>query len=204
MTVSPRERRKARTRQAVMQAALEMVRENGPNGLSLRAVAKRVDYSPAALYEYFGSKDELMDALCLEGYQRFTAYLQSVPVDAADPATYLVNVGLKYIDFAIANPEHFRLIFDRIGENVRGTIGPSGSEEDDSAWNVLINAVRMNVAAGNFKAETDDDVMGIALGCWQMVHGMAIMQITIFAGNEDAMRMLNEQTLRKLQVGYRP
>ena len=48
-----------RTQQNIIQAAHELIQENGFNRLSLRAIAKRVQYAPASLYEYFDNKDAI-------------------------------------------------------------------------------------------------------------------------------------------------
>ncbi len=62
-----RQRRHVRTKQAILDAALEIVIQDGPAALSMRALAERIDYSPAGLYEYFGSKEEIIAAVCDEG-----------------------------------------------------------------------------------------------------------------------------------------
>ena len=59
---TPRERRYARTRQEILDAAMELVQEKGPDKLSMRELARRVDYSPAGLYEYYENKDEIIVA----------------------------------------------------------------------------------------------------------------------------------------------
>jgi AcrR family transcriptional regulator len=83
---TPRERRSERSRQSILQAALELVIEKGLSKLSLREIARRADYSPAGLYEYFGSKDEIIEALVRDANQRFFEHLsrisRSLPVKA--------------------------------------------------------------------------------------------------------------------------
>ena len=50
----------ARTQQAILDAARAIIHEQGPDKLSMRAIADRIDYSPAGLYEYYGSKEEII------------------------------------------------------------------------------------------------------------------------------------------------
>ena len=76
--LSPRERRHQRTQQAILDAALEIIHEKGVDGLSIRAIADKIDYSPAGLYEYYGSKEEIIAALCMQGLERFGRHLASV------------------------------------------------------------------------------------------------------------------------------
>ena len=57
--LTPRQRRHLRTKDAILDAARQIIATEGAEKLSMRAIAKRIDYSPAGLYEYFGSKDVL-------------------------------------------------------------------------------------------------------------------------------------------------
>ena len=70
--LSPRAKRHQRTRDAILEAARHIVHEDGIGGLSMREIARRIEYSPAGLYEYFGSKEEIIDAICEEGFRRLT------------------------------------------------------------------------------------------------------------------------------------
>ena len=99
MKTKPRERRQERTRQAIINSALHLIREKGPNELSLREVARRIDYSPAGLYEYFDSKEDLVQAVCSEAEGRLRDALQSVD-PTLETVEYLVELGLAYIRFA--------------------------------------------------------------------------------------------------------
>ena len=108
--LSPRERRRQRTEQAILDAARQIIREQGIDALSMRGIADAIDYSPAGLYEYFGSKEEIVYAVIGQGFERFTRALQSV--DGSLPAAeYMVEMGMAYIDFATRNPDFFLLMF---------------------------------------------------------------------------------------------
>jgi AcrR family transcriptional regulator len=74
--MQPRERRFQRTRQAILDAALAIIREEGPAALNMRALAERSDYSAAGLYEYFGGKDEIIAAVCQEGHDRLASHMR--------------------------------------------------------------------------------------------------------------------------------
>src|SRR5947209_11755605 len=71
-----RGRRHARTVQAVLDAALEIIAESSIEALSMREIARRVEYSPSGLYEYFASKDELLGALCRQGFEKLTEHIK--------------------------------------------------------------------------------------------------------------------------------
>ena len=66
-----KELRHQRIRGQILQAAKELLLENGHDNFSLRGIARRVQYSPAALYEYFDNKDHIIDELCLQTETEF-------------------------------------------------------------------------------------------------------------------------------------
>ena len=111
--LSPREKRQARTRQEILDAALDLINEQGPDKFSLRALARRVEFSPAGLYEYFDGKEDIIDAVCEEGERRLRHYLQDVPADLPPDRT-IVELGRAYIQFALQNEEHFMLMFAQV------------------------------------------------------------------------------------------
>ena len=171
-TTTPRERRAQNTRQAILDAARELVSEHGPYGLSLREVARRIDYSPAGLYEYFDSKDELLAAVLEEGFARFGTYLMGVPLDLP-PRSYLLELGMAYLRFAQENPQHFMLIF-----NSPSVCDAPAAEElvSHTTFAALVTAVRRCIEAGDFPvAYPEEELVFLA---WSLVHGMATLQLT--------------------------
>ena len=113
--LTPREARQAKTRQQILDAALAIVGEEGADKLSLRALATRVQYSPAGLYAYFDGKDAIIDAVCEEGDQLLRHYLRRVPTDLL-PGDYFVELGQAYIQFALDNEAYFMLMFARVAD----------------------------------------------------------------------------------------
>ena len=136
--LTPREKRQARTRQEILDGALALIREDGPEKLSMRALAKRVDYSPAGLYEYFAGKDEIIDAVCAEGDRRLRHYLGQVSLELP-PDAYFIELGRAYVQFALQNEAHFMLMFTRVRDG-----GPITYEDvaGDETYGILLNAVQ--------------------------------------------------------------
>ena len=157
---SPRKRRAARTRQAIIDAARDMISEQGIHNISLRAIARRVDYSPAGLYEYFGSKEEIVAAVVDDGFARFARYLNSVPQELP-PLEYLKQLGQAYMRFAEQNPQHFMLIFN--------TLGLYQSRSDfisHSTFHTLTNALQRAIDSGDIR--TERPLLELAYGAWAL------------------------------------
>ena len=64
------DRDRAAVRDAILHAARELFVTEGYRPVSMRRIAERIEYSPAAIYGYFTSKDEIFFALAEEGFRR--------------------------------------------------------------------------------------------------------------------------------------
>ena len=99
-------------RVALLAAAETELAERGIEAFSLRAVAKRAGVSHAAPAHHFGDANGLLTALAGEGYSRFLATQRQREAQAApDARAQLIASGLGYVDFALARPALFRLMF---------------------------------------------------------------------------------------------
>lgn len=98
-------------RAALLAAAEAELADKGVEGFSLRSVAKRAGVSHAAPAHHFGDTQGLLTALAAEGFRRFQATLDAREVGATDLRDRAIRAGLGYLDFALARPALFRLIF---------------------------------------------------------------------------------------------
>jgi AcrR family transcriptional regulator len=98
------------TRQAILDAALELFLANGYAQVSIRNIAVKVEYSPGAIYSYFTSKDEIFFALAEEGFRLLGTRL---PAHAAsdDPLDDVRAVAWRLYEFSKEQPEYFALVF---------------------------------------------------------------------------------------------
>lgn len=189
--LTPRERRQARTREEILDAALTLINEKGSDDFSLRELARRVDYSPAGLYEYFDSKDDIVAAVCHEGHKRLQNYLRAAP-DTLPLDLYLVEMGLAYVRFAEQNEEHFRLMFTRVPEDLPI---PYGALKTDETYGILLDAVQICIDARVVKPRPTYGLDEIAYGFWVLVHGMAMLRLTGLRNVEYDFEAANRRTL---------
>jgi AcrR family transcriptional regulator len=180
MDSTPRERRHERTRSAILEAARKIIASEGPEALSMRAIAQHIDYSPAGLYEYFDSKEEIVAAVCEQGHRRLTEYMQRA--DASLPADeYLLELGLAYLDFAQRNPDFFLLMFVNPSTSVDPRMGPdqvmAQMNSQTSSFSLLLQAITRGVEEGVFRTQPGYGVLEMAFTAWAMVHGIAMLRI---------------------------
>lgn len=175
-TIPPHERRQQKTREAILSTALELIVEKGPDGLSLREIARRIDYSPAGLYEYFGSKDEIIQAVCSEADDRLRAYLEAVPADEYSPREYLFELGEAYLNFARQNPEHYLFAFT-YQEMSTTTEKRQGFEiPADDTFMIIVRAVQLAIDAGTIQEKPGFQAIEIAYSMWALGHGLAMLE----------------------------
>jgi AcrR family transcriptional regulator len=100
-------------REALLAAALEILEAEGLAQLSLRKVSSKVGVSHAAPAHHFPTFGHLLTGLASVGYRRFDAAMKKARMRAArDPAAQMRAGGKGYLDFAVANPALFRLMFN--------------------------------------------------------------------------------------------
>lgn len=101
-------------RTALLAAAEAELTDKGVEGFSLRSVAKRAGVSHAAPSHHFGDTGGLLTALAAEGFTQFQDTLDAREAGATDAREKAVRAGLGYLEFAVARPTLFRLIFSSV------------------------------------------------------------------------------------------
>jgi AcrR family transcriptional regulator len=96
-------------RAALVRAAFALARRDGPEGVTLRAVAKRAKVSEAAPYHHFKDKRALLAAAAGVGFEQLDALVGDAETD--DPAEAVSRFAASYVGFAIEEPGAFRLMF---------------------------------------------------------------------------------------------
>lgn len=203
--LSPRERRHQRTQQAIIEAARQIIRESGVDALSIRAIAERIDYSPAGLYEYFGSKEEIVAAVCAQDFERFARRLGQVDRSLA-PTEYLMELGLSYIDFAMRNPDAFLLMFTTfpLSQSNQPQAPAEVLEEmmtEESAFTILVRGVQRCIDEGIGRTKPGFGVVEMAYSLWSLVHGLAMLRVTNGSVMPFDYNIVERETLRRFGVG---
>jgi len=105
-----REQGHERLRHNVVEAASNLLVEEGPDALTVRRIAQELECSTKIIYTMFQGKEGLADALYLEGCERLGHLIGQVQW-VTNPAEYLYKVAWAYWAFALANPGYYRVMF---------------------------------------------------------------------------------------------
>jgi AcrR family transcriptional regulator len=105
------DRDRHRIRQAILDAARELFIAEGYQNVSMRKIADRIEYSPAAIYSYFPGKDDIFFALAAEGFRVLADGVSAAVAGVEDPLDRLRRGLWAFYQFSKGNPEYFALMF---------------------------------------------------------------------------------------------
>jgi AcrR family transcriptional regulator len=94
-------------RTLILQAAREIIRIDGMEKLSIRKIAKRINFTASNIYYYFHDKEDIVNNLMVEAYQKLTHSLASVQSVDENSQERLRDGLRKYIELALENPEEY-------------------------------------------------------------------------------------------------
>jgi AcrR family transcriptional regulator len=100
--------RQEEIRKLILDAAREIIAKEGFQGLSIRKITNRIEYSPAIIYHYFKDKNEIVESLVSEAYGQILATISSVKRNEAEPEKEMKEVFINYIEAALASPEVYK------------------------------------------------------------------------------------------------
>ncbi|MDT7572213.1 MAG: hypothetical protein QOE05_2387 [Actinomycetota bacterium] len=163
----------AELRGEVLRAAMDLLSETGEeDAVSLRAVAQRVGVSVPSIYLHFADKQALLDAVCEEVFTALDARMQEAAREATDVFDGLRRQGVAYVQFAVANPEHYRIVLMRKHESQI-----SGERADlmmaSGAFAHFVASVQECVDAGILEGDASE----LALRLWAAAHGVAALLV---------------------------
>lgn len=172
-----RERERATARESILSAARDMARRDGWDAVTMRRLAEEIEYSTNFAYRYFTGRDDILLALVREGFTRLrdamaTAgeHAESTPggssVGASGTAASAVRrAGHAYLDFALADPDVFQLMYGLGGVHVPAT---DTWDEGQAIGDVLTGLL---AAAGDTEPERH------VLQLWATAHGLIALQV---------------------------
>ncbi|MBP2654671.1 MAG: transcriptional regulator [Firmicutes bacterium] len=102
-----REREKEEMRKLILDAAAEIIFLDGIDKLSIRKIAERIEYSPSIIYHYFNNKDNILNQLMSNAYQKIITALSSAKLSSDHPVERLKDATRNYIETALSMPNEY-------------------------------------------------------------------------------------------------
>jgi AcrR family transcriptional regulator len=160
-------------RQSLIDAAIALISEEGIGDLSLRQVARRAGVSHNAPYRHFEDKEALLAAVAEQGFQSLRAAMESAQqVIPSDSSQRLEAIGIAYVNFALAHPAYYRLMFGDYRYNFSKY--SAVAEAAQQSFMVLASAIREGQVAGIFRSA---DPVDMARVTWSLLHGQSMLAL---------------------------
>lgn len=141
--------------------------------MSIRAVADGAGVTPPSIYLHFADKNALMAEVCRGEFATFHATLVAAIEGVDDPLDRLRAMGHAYVNFGLANPETYRVLFMHKPDQ-----GPASEDLPEllaeGGFGLLVDEVQRCIDAGLLAGETAD----VAVQLWTGVHGVTSLLIS--------------------------
>ncbi|PWJ56738.1 AcrR family transcriptional regulator [Dyadobacter jejuensis] len=165
-----RERLRKQVRADIIRTAKDIARESGWTSVSIRKIAEVIEYSPPILYEYFESKDKLLEAIRMEGFERLNTIFVSLRTHYSNPQKQLVEVARHIWEFAIENPEIFQVMFNLEGAycDSKRSYAEAMRIKDNPVWEMI----------AHLRPKSADAVTKTYYEFWCLTYGFVSMTMT--------------------------
>jgi AcrR family transcriptional regulator len=192
-------------RERIVEAARDIVSEEGLDALSMRALGVRVGYSPATIYLHFQDKDELLHSVMEEGFKRLAATME-VELAALGPdaaaGDRLAGKARAYARFAVENTGYFRAMFEIPG--VARLVGCPESAVGPASRSAAVDLLREAEAGGELRVEDADRA---SLLGWGLMHGLTSLYLSghlaaHVGGHEEFMELI-EGAIEAIRSGWK-
>jgi AcrR family transcriptional regulator len=174
-----REQNRREMRTAILDAARTIVDERGADKLTLRGIAQRLGYSAGAIYDYFPSKDHILQALYFLGTDGLGQQMRST-VEALPAGTSTVDAILAlartYRAYAHAHVDLYWLAFSGLKERPDAQFAIDPEEKQIVGFAPLLQIIDAGVADGTLVDTVDP--LAIAIAAWSSVHGFVSLELS--------------------------
>lgn len=178
----------------VLRAAIHILDSEGPDGFTVRAIAKEAGIAPMAIYNHFDGMNGVLEALWTEGFELLD---DAVSFASDDALADLMNAGAGYRGFALANRGLYTVMFMHRFR----TFSPSEAARGESLrpFESLVGIVERCQRIGLFAQATASDV---AQAIWSSCHGYVSLELLgiNFSADPEA---TYESLLATLREGFR-
>ena len=170
-----KQRERTEVREKILDAALDFFATEGVEGVTMRALADAIEYSPPVIYAHFRDKDAIIRELCNRQLRALAKSFATI-AGVADPVERLRGIGRAYVDFALEHPSHFRFMFltahplpaDESDDLLRG-------DPREDAYAFLKMTVQTAIDSGQLRPELTD-AEELTQMCWAAAHGVVSLQ----------------------------
>lgn len=190
-------------RERLVDAAVALIARKGPQGFSLREVARRARVSEAAPYWHFADREALLAAVAERGFVELAKGMMEIWSRPAEPVERFRALGIGYVRFALAHPSYLRVMFG--SEVPDKAVHPGLEAAGTRTFSLLVQAIAECQAAGQVRSGAPEE---LAIAAWAIVHGLAALlvdgKLKAHAGSVDAAERLAHTVTDLFMLGLAP
>jgi AcrR family transcriptional regulator len=153
-----------------------LLREGSSEAVSIRMVADAVGVTAPSIYRHFPDKDSLIYEVCNRHFIVLDAEIEAAVAGVDDPVEDLSARGRAYLEFGIANPEPYRVMF-----MTRPEVAPVERQQmwlkESTTFLGLVDSVQRCIDAGRLRTGFDD-AFRISVAMWARVHGLTSLIVS--------------------------
>lgn len=227
---SRRDRQRAATEVEIKDAARRLLAESGPSGVALRRIARDMGMTAPALYRYFSSLDDLLEALCCdfftEASDAVAAAIAAAPEDVVDRMHAAIRA---FRTWALEHPAEFTLMF----RTRPAPVVPEGDEDDSRRFAALFLELfvqvwterpfdlpptapvpsaacrQLETFARGHRIDLPDEALWAFASSWVRLYSVICMEVFgqltfMFADSEPYFEAELQAVLASLGMAYRP
>lgn len=183
-------RLKEETRENILDAALEIVKEEGWQSLSMRKIADKIEYTAPIIYEYFANKEGILLELTRTGYIILGKDLRDTMTEIENPAERLEAMWIAYWNFAFENKELYRLMY---GVDMVCCEMTKSMPEAEASNRLFFEAIEKLITPKN---NTEEFVCRKFYTFWSIIHGLISINLVNKGRGQDMNQLILKDALK--------
>lgn len=186
-------RQKEEIRLSILQAAKQIVTEEGWQALSIRKIAEAIEYSVPVIYDHFGNKESILLELTKQGFQILNQELIKATKRSTQPEKQIEAMAYSYWEFAFEHKAYYQVMY---GLGMPSCETVSQIPELATFSDLLQQPIRELIASSNNK--NADPFLKLHT-FWSLLHGL--ISINMMNNNQDK-RELNQLVIQDFISGF--
>lgn len=188
--VERKQRTREQTRTGILQTAKDIARREGWQAVSIRKIADAIEYSAPVVYDYFDSKDRLLDEVRNEGFRHLRQEYERLVKLYRDPEKLLYEISLVQWQFAVQQPELYQVMYNLNGANCQVSL-------DESDEMKTVNEIVCRIIF-SFIPKSAESIRRLYFEWWATSHGLITLGL-LLRGQQpiDTSEQIYRETLRR-------
>jgi AcrR family transcriptional regulator len=177
-------RLKENTRVNILDAAHDIVKEEGWQALSMRKIADKIEYTAPIIYEYYANKDAILLELSKKGFEMLASKMKAAAAKHPEPAEQIEAMWLAYWNFAFAHTEYYQLMFGiEVNCCLMDELLPAGP----TPYDIAVEPIQKIMGIEN---REDERVCTKYYTYWSIIHGLVSINIVRKGATDEINRQI--------------